>query len=316
MPPEQTPQSKPSNELKRIRTFQGDVEEMMQRNKVSKASIALAENEKRVERETLDSPSASVITPDASKVFKISSPLALAPHWNTRLITLVVVGIVIVGGMGIGAFLFFRNNEEPTSTDQQTQIPQSAAISLAGGESRAGVLKAIVDNIAALSVPQNQLRIIPMTLGALTITTEELFLKLETSAPTPLTRALGATPTLGVHGFRGGQPFLLFSVSSYDHAFAGMLAWEKNMLRDIGPIFGVVPREILGKVSSTTSEALGNRIAIKDVILRNKDARAAFDPQGKIVFLYSFIDKQTLVVTTNEDTLKLLISKAGGGRLR
>lgn len=316
MPPKEAPEQHSENELKRIRTFQGDVEELLRHNKVSKASIAIAENEKRVKQETLDSQDASVTTPDASKVFTVSSSLALAPRWNIRLIVLVAAGIVVVSGIGIGAFLFFGDNEKPAVAEQQTQIPKSVAITLAGGESRAGVLKAIADNIATLSVPQNQLRIIPMTLGILNITTEGLFSMLETSAPTPLTRALGTTPTLGVHGFRGGQPFMLFSVSSYDHSFAGMLAWEKNLLRDIGPLFGVLPREILGKASSTTSEALGNRIVIKDAIVRNKDARAAFDPQGKIVFLYSFIDKQTLVFTTNEDTLKLLINKAWGGRLR
>ena len=85
---------------------------------------------------------------------------------------------------------------------------------------------------------------------------------------------------------------------------------------DIGPLFGVNTRELLINVGSTTADALQNRIVFKDVVIRNKDARAAFGPQGTIVFLYSFIDKQTLVFTTHEETLKTLVGKAGGGKLR
>ncbi len=309
-------QNPDKGDLKRIRTFQNDVEEMLQHSPVSKASIAIAESEKRIKQETQDSQSASSPFQNTSKVFRISSGLPLTSHWNTRLIALVTLLILFLGGIGIGAFFFFKDAEQAVSTEQGTQIPESAAVTLEGRESRAGTLKAIWSVVSTLSVPQNELRTIPVKLGIAPITTVELFAKLETSAPAPLTRALGTAPTLGVHGFRGGQPFLLFSVSSYDYAFAGMLDWEQNLLGDIGPLFGISPREILRNVGSTTTEALGNTIAVKDVILRNKDVRAVFDPQGAIIFLYSFIDKQTLVFTTNEDTLKILMSNAGGGRLR
>ena len=95
-----------------------------------------------------------------------------------------------------------------------------------------------------------------------------------------------------------------------------MLSWEQNLLSDIGPLFGISVRDILGKAASTTSEALQNTLAVKDVIIKNKDVRAIFDPKKEIIFLYSFIDKETLVLTTSEDTLRFLIGKAWGGRLR
>lgn len=313
---EQPSQQKPADELKRIQTFQSDVEEMMRRQKVSKATIAISEDKRKARVEEPDSQdSASPSSPDA-KVFKISSGLPLPARRGFRFIALIVAGILVLGGIGAGAFFVFKRDGQTNTSLPETEVKQSIAIALESRENREGVIKAIWSRVRDLSVPQNELRVIPITLDATPITTAKLLEKIEASAPAPLVRALGQTPTLGVHGFRGGKPFLIWSVSSYDHAFDGMLSWEKNMLRDIGPLFGISVRDIVEKAASTTSEVLGNTIAIKDIIIRNKDVRAAYDPKGEIIFLYSFIDKETLVLSTNEDTLRFLLGKAGGGRLR
>lgn len=303
------------DKLKRIHTFQSDVEELMQKEQVSKADIALAEGA----RQTAQAEAAHVTPPqpDQSKTFRISNNLPLSTRWNVRLITVAAVGAVVLGGIGIGVFFFSKNAEqEPAAGPRGNKAPETRALVLQGKERRAGVLNVIQAGIAAVSVPQNEMRTVPVRRGEATLSTSELFTLLETGAPPALVRALGETFTLGIHGFQGGQPFLLFTVSSYDHAFAGMLLWEPRLIDDVGPLFGISSREILADVGSTTTEALQNTIAIKDVIIKNKDARAAFNPSGSIVFLYSFTDKRTLIFTTSEDTLKALISKAGGGKLR
>ncbi|KKW10993.1 MAG: hypothetical protein UY50_C0023G0039 [Parcubacteria group bacterium GW2011_GWA2_49_9] len=321
MPPEQfrqpasdpnnelPPQPNTSDELPRIRTYQSDVEEMMQKQHVSKTTIALAEGERaRQQEEQVESSS-------PTKIFSIGNALPIQAHWNWRLILFVVVGIGV--GIGIGAYFFFRTTPPPITAPVTQVTPKATtAIALQGKETRAGAITLLRKSIEAISVPQNELRAIPVTIGGATLTTPNLFSLLQATAPSALTRALGNTPVFGLHGFQGGQPFLLFSVSSYDNAFPAMLSFETTLLDDIGPLFGVNPRELLANVGSTTAEALQNQLIFKDVVIRNKDARAAFGPQDAIVFLYSFIDKQTLVLTTNEETLKTLIGKAGGGRLK
>ncbi len=318
MPPEQAQKIKPADELKRIRTYESDVQEILQKGQVTKATIAIAANEKQVQREVEQEVTLPSTPTQPTKVFAMSSNIPLAlPKWNIRLMVLLSVGFLVVVGIGVGAFLYIRSPQTPVVQEPtKTVAPKANAITLQGGEKRAGAIAAIQKGLKNVSVPQNQLQTFSITLGGAPLTTPLLFETVDASAPAPLIRALGATPTLGLHGFQGGQPFLLFSVLSYDHAFAGMLAWEETMLEDIGPLFGVSSRSLLEKVGSTTSEALGNKIAFKDVIIRNKDARAAFDPSGTIVFLYAFLDKQTLVITTKEDTLRALQSKAGGGRLK
>lgn len=318
MPPEQAQKIKPADELKRIRTYESDVQEILQKGQVTKATIAIAANEKQVQREVEQEVTPPPTPAKPTKVFAISNNIPLAlPRWNIRLIVLLSVGALAVIGIGVGAFLYLRSPKTPVVQEQPKAIvPKANVITLQGGEKRAGAIAAIQKGLKNISVPQNQLQTFSITLGGAPLTTPLLFETVDTSAPAPLIRALGTAFTLGLHGFQGGQPFLLFSVSSYDHAFAGMLAWEETILEDIGPLFGVSPRSLLEKVGSTTSEALGNRISFKDVIIRNKDARAAFDPSGAIVFLYAFLDKQTLIITTKEDTLRALQSKAGGGKLK
>jgi hypothetical protein len=316
MPPEQSPKAKPLDDLKRLRTYEGDVEEMLQKQQVSKATIALAENEREIKRETVAAKPSSPLPTAPSKVFRISSGLPLRAHWNVRLISLVIFGLISIGVVGVGAFFFFKNTK-PQVVAPKKEVSETAAVKLPIGVVGARAIIAIRDSMQAISVPQNETRIVPITLGGSVIGTPQLFEMLAITPPPTLTRALGTMPIFGLHGFRGGQLFLLFDVLSYDYAFSGMLSFEGTVLESIGPLFGVNVREILKNVGSTTTQALRNRIVFKDVIIRNKDARVALDPNGVIIFLYSFINKQTLVLTTNVDTLKTLITEVDGrGRLR
>lgn len=312
MPPEQNPTPKPSADLKRLRTYQSDVEEMMQKQQTSKAAIAIAQDKKRVGEEAEPKPAASGFT--ASKIFSMSGKLPLGTQWNFKLIGVVVLGLLVIIGIGVGAFFFWPSGTPKKIEQKRVEVPKITAVALQGGERRAGVLGAIQDTVDAAAVPANEIRTIPVTRDGQSLSTTDFLAALEAGAPPALVRALGPTPVLGVYG--SGQTFLLLSVVSYDHAFSGMLSWEQNLVEDMGPLFGVSAREVLDEVGSTTTEALQSIITIKDAIIRNKDVRAAFDPEGKIVFMYSFVDKQTLVMTASEDTLKMLVSKAGGGRLK
>lgn len=287
---------------------------MVRNKQVSKAGIALAESARN--RESAEAGEGAPVRANQSKIFSISNNLPLSTRTPVRLLILIAVSALVLGGVGAGVFFFFKDRETQLQLTPALQKPAALSVSLGGNERRAGVVGVVQKALQALSVPQNEIKTIAVTKNGIPVATTELFSALEAGAPPELARALGYAPVLGVHGFRGGQPFLLFPVVSYDRAFAGMLAWETTLLADIGPLFGVSARAILSDVGSTTADALGNTITVKDVIIRNKDARAAFAPSGDIVFLYAFIDKQTLALTTNEDTLKMLINKAGGGKLR
>ena len=314
---EQTPTQTYPPELKRIKTFQSDVEELIQKQQISKAAIALAESERRVKKEEVSAQPSAPAPAHSAKILTLSGGLPpAAPKWNTSTLLAVVVLVLAVLGMGTGVYFFLKQNAPLQISPPSVNVKSGTAITLNTKESREKIVEKIRSHVQALSVPQNEVRVIPIVLDGKTITTTELLEEIEASVPAALLRALGTEPVLGVHGFRGGQPFLLFSVHSYDHAFDGILSWEPNLLREVGPLFGISVRNILGRVASTTSDILENTLTIKDVIIRNKDARVVLGPGEEKIFLYSFLDKETLVLTTNTDTLQFLIGKAWGGRLR
>jgi len=319
MPPEktppQTPDAKPSDAgLRPIRTFESDVAEVLQKEHITKAKIAIAEG-KRHEHETAETPRAftakrlslSNVIPEGMKRLEIP--------WKA-----ISVGAGALALLGIGVFLYFGiewSREPETRTEPPVpQVPSEYSIEVTAGESRLAFIDKIDKKLADAPLRVNEFKAVPIRLDGVPMTTEALLLKLEARAPNVLVRALDPAFTFGIHGQRGIQPFIIVPVHSYDHARGGMLEWEKHILDDIGPIFNVNPQKLSLEVGTSSAEALAVHLRLKDVITRNKDARALFDADGAILFLYIFLDKETLVITTNEDTLRVLQGKVEKGRIK
>jgi hypothetical protein len=117
---------------------------------------------------------------------------------------------------------------------------------------------------------------------------------------------------LGVHVFDGNQEFLVLKVDSYEQAFSGMLDWERTMATELSPLFSRTPRprtpEELNAISTSTPTTT-IPTSFRDKIVANHDARAVINDQGDVLLLWAFIDRNTLVITTNESTLSEIISR-------
>ncbi len=312
----QTPHATESGELRRLRTYQSDVEEALKKGGVSLSKIALAESEKK--RNPL--PSTPLPLPAQPKIISFFKELPTTdmPGKNRLPVLLWGGGVVLLFGISAVLFWIFSDRQAPppiTEVPAEGQRRVTGEVSLDEHDTRARAMQTIRKAVDESSVPLSELRVLAVKIGGRPITTVELFQKLGFRAPDTLARALGPSPTLGLHGSRGVQPFLLFTVTSFDHAFDAMLRFEETLLDDVGPLFGVNPRA-LSRSATTTEELFANTFLFKDVIIKNKDARAIFDDVGQIVFLYSFLDKETLLLTTNEETLKTLVNKVSRGQLK
>jgi len=124
----------------------------------------------------------------------------------------------------------------------------------------------------------------------------ELFFILEASTPGGLVRAFRDNFLFGIHSFVENRPFLIIKTDPFANAFSGMLQWESFMVGDLEPLF------IFGDIdkNSLASE-------FEDVVIKNQDTRTLKDVNGNSVLLYSFIDKETLIITTNETTFDELV---------
>jgi hypothetical protein len=170
------------------------------------------------------------------------------------------------------------------------------------------------------------------------LTSAEFFYAINSRAPDLLVRSFDPTFLLGVYAFTPRDMFAVFRVSSYDSAFAGMFEWEPNIESDIGDIFinkkDRVDRDIgtLSQVNTSTATGTGTSTTASsttqgspfgvfsqrrfmDKVLSNKDARVLVDLNGKESMLYTFLDKETLVIATSEKSLKEIIFRLTTGRI-
>ena len=158
----------------------------------------------------------------------------------------------------------------------------------------------------------------------------ELLALLGPEIPTELLRTLEPSYLLGVHSFDHNQPFLILKIDSYDVAYRGMLGWERTMAADLSPLFErqvsptivkdlppVLPTASTSVQTATTTATSTPQapaaaiIATEfvDRVVENHDARVLLNNDKKILLLWTFLDRRTIAITTNEATLREVISR-------
>jgi hypothetical protein len=115
----------------------------------------------------------------------------------------------------------------------------------------------------------------------------------------------------GLYNYNGNQRFLILKVGDYDTAFSGMLSWETDLWQNFKELFELPDNSALYSSSSTLSTA----IKFQDYTIDNKDCRVVEDYSGNIVFLYSIIDQNTIVITTSINTLEEIINRVSKARV-
>lgn len=296
--PEQE-ETKPDTAPKPLRTFQGDVEAILKGGAGSLAKIAIAENEKKVRSGFLEE--------DTEK-----------PQ-HTKLIIWVSVSLIALG-LGIFGVLYFLR----TPADAVPKTPDVPPIIAADVEKKIDVTSLnrnqIVDaltaerdgSIAQLSSVVSIRLTKKSAEGTVPISAEDFFSKLGARVPNALLRSLDSNFMFGIHVLARNQPFLILKAGYYQNAFTGMLAWETNLRDDLGPIF-IPPEPVV--TASTTEEILKKSRSFQDIVIKNRDARALRGEDEKVIFLYSFPDKNTIVITTNPDTLEQVTARLLAGKL-
>ena len=171
------------------------------------------------------------------------------------------------------------------------------------------------------------------------LSTEEFFRYIQ-SSPGTLERSIENI----TYGLDGGNPFLLLTIRDFETTFAGMLEWEKTMTRDLEPVFqnirevvveteilnpdyieeateeGEVDEEVIEEITEETPEdniepevpktiiqketTNWRSFTYKDEIFFNKDARVLTNDLGERGIIYTFIDKNYLLIATDISTIK------------
>ncbi len=290
-------------EVSPLQTYKSDVERSVEERGVSVVSVAAAEAERRGKQgqtpETVK---------EARKIFGM----------NVAMVSAGVVLILLAAG--VVAFILLRPTTLPgpqTLTAPFMSVDDTALV-VADTSSR----DALVTNIAAavqsahLSLGLIEwLYIAPPGGGGAVmpeITLQELLGIIAPDLPPELLRTLQPTYLFGVHSFDQNQAFLLLQTDSYETAYSGMLSWERTMRADLNPIFVRNPSPHT-TTTNTTAQASSTPQFIQtgfvDKVVENRDTRVILNPQGDILLLWTMLGRNTILITTNEYTLREVVSR-------
>ncbi len=133
------------------------------------------------------------------------------------------------------------------------------------------------------------------------------------SMPDVLKRSLTDRWMLGSYSEEDGRitPFIILTTDFFQNTFAGMLSWEKSMPEDLSLILNYreKAKEIDLFASSTISSYFNIRGSFVDKQIMNRDLREFRASNGELLFLYSFINKNSLIITTTESSLIDIIKR-------
>lgn len=277
---EETPVEK-SSPLKQIRTFQGDVAQALERQKESLVSIQQTEQLKKRK----DKPD-FLQDSEINEKRKYSFLLFLSGFF------LILLGLL---GAWFGYQEYLRKTAPLTiSVPGNRFISGESSVDIDLTNATRGFL--ISDFHDALSGLSNgELRQVEVRLGsdkeAPLAETRQFLEVLDSRAPASLVRALDPLFMLGA---MGESSFIIFKLTSFPNAFPGMLAWESEIVDDLGPLLG----------NAEFLKALPPESVFKDMVIKNKDFRA-LEP----VLVYSFFDNEMLIISDKAETIQTIIDR-------
>jgi len=266
-----------SSPLKQIRTFQGDVAEALQRQNESLVSIQQQE---------------------ASRRSILATPLETGVGKKKFYLLLGTMLLLALGATSVWYTYFEYKNETAVPV---LETPKNRFFSVDNEEKVSVASSSRLDFLTTISSSQTNVGENETRHFVLNITTAEFFKILDTRAPGSLLRALDQHFMLGAFG---KSTFLVIKLISFENTFAGMLTWERDMARDIGPLF-------------TTASLLRDTVSppvFIDITDRNKDVRL-LEVGGENVLMYSFFDNNMLIITDNIDTLRILVERLTRAKL-
>lgn len=297
------------NPIKNLRTYQGDVAEIIKNQNASVLTIAMAEKNKKEE------------------IQKKEPRKKIDPQIKKNLMLAIASVVLIFLGVSAIAGFYIIQKREPVVISENTQISSILPFEEKKVYETQLIEKNKLTEIVemeknAWSGNSGEILYIEFSRPNLMqpLQPSDFFEDLKTQAPSSLIRSFGNSMMFGLFKENSSYPFLLIEVSSFENAFDGMLRWEQNMYGDIGLIFSEKTISITktepgenGEDSNGEAQIVNFEAQIndefEDLTIKNKDARILKNDLGEIVLLYAFLDGKTILIAGNELVFRNFIEK-------
>lgn len=297
------PETKPKIVLQKpIRTYESDVADALANKKTSVMTMAIAENQRRTGEEGISNKEPS--------------------HMGQKIFTIILSIVLIATGLGGGYYLYLKSPlaPQPPAITKQTipslVTPDSQKLLAVGALKDDQLIRTVSNALQGQDAANSYLYefILTQTVGSTTmrITGPDFISRLNLSMPDTLVRSLTNGWMLGIYGAEDQKlPFVILKTDFFQNAFAGMLKWEPDMPDELATLLNYREKALAVDPNSTSSIAsyFTIRGTFEDRTILNRDVREFKNERGELLVLYSFIDKDTLLITTSEAALMGLIDR-------
>ncbi|MHB1316589.1 MAG: hypothetical protein ACYCZW_01895 [Minisyncoccota bacterium] len=272
----------PNPELKSLRTFQGDMQDHIEKGKETISTIALAEQKKKIE--------------------KNEPTYTERPVGSSHAGLFIVIGMIclIGGGVIFGAIYFFKTKNETTikTVVEKTLIPYTTKKeNILGNQNIENIASILLQEQSDLNAEINTIVYNTYTYNGDILPSNSLANILFGRSGDALKRNILEIMT-GVYSYDTNEIFFILQPDNFGIVYTGMLEWESTMGEDMSPFFPRLQEYLKSNPSVFTDETY-----------KNKDVRVIRNSSGDIVLLYGFIDKDTLVITSNEKIFQAILNK-------
>jgi hypothetical protein len=275
------PAATPPPPMRVLKTFRSDAVEATKTKQMSVAKIAIAESKQRIER---------------------GEGTQNEPKKKSRVGLLIAIILIVIGAISIPVVLYILKQKtlEVPINIEKTVIPfdhqDTLTLNNATRDDFTNALDEIQTKISAASgigYIKVLEKIQDVDKNTITQSVEPYAFAglIGPNMPSALARSFDSY----MFGTDNSKSFVIFKTSSYQQTFANMLKWETKMIIDLNPALNL-STDVLGRTFT-------------DQVIINKDVRAVTAPDGTIIFLYGFLDSQTLVITTSPQTLQDINSR-------
>ncbi len=278
-------------EIKTLRTYAGDMADAIREQQGSVIKIAVAEERRRESERAAFSPTSKK---------------------NLKFIAGGIILALLAGG--IFWYIAAHKNQSPkveTPKYAPTSLVPSDETQIINIDSLGGdtLAKAVVlkEKIPLADKKIRNIVVVEGSAGAEKTIPAARFLSLINSSASPsLLRSMDPDFMLGVYENAGNpSPFAVFKINSYEQAFIGMLAWERKLFDDWNAPFSM---------SIGPDDAYLFSSHFIDTIIENRDGRVLLDKNNKMALGYVYMNTSTLVIATNEETMRALIGLFDHGK--
>lgn len=277
--------------IKSLRTYERDVADTI-RGGESLVSMKIAEQKKQDEKAKTSETKEVVETVARSSLLFIISAILIFIAIITLGTTFYLRDRTKVETVVIPRTLISVDSTREISVDSLSKEKVSTAIQNTLKE------KSADGSFVEISLKKNS----SVGIGKTDVSSEEFFKVIGSNAPSALSRAVSEKWLLGFHNLNRsfvGELFVITKLQSFDNAYDSMLTWEARMFGDLGNTF-------LGEERMPT---ITTDNKFEDLVVKSRDTRVLKNDRGEIIILYSFIDSDHLIITTNEDTFRDIVTR-------